>query len=315
MGILWNQDNNLATSVHYKPTYSHSYLLYSSSHPCHVKDSIPYSQFSCRLHRLCSDDSDFNSKCDEMSNFFSERGYPVNILSKSISRVQNVNRESALKPSASNNEQRIPFHPNNLVARKAVLRNFKVLQSDPETAPIFPNLLLVSFKRDWNLRNSLVRSSLPSSLEPRTCNCSLKRWNTCPFCNSKTHIQEPKGSYQVKDHFDCITSNIIYYITCTLCNKLYIGESGRKLGDCFREHLLDVKNKESDLSKPVTRHFSHPDHSHEHMEICGINLHFGNNEKEKTKRHFETRELGSQRNQWTIFIRLISNIYWPIRCY
>ena len=31
--------------------------------------------------------------------------------------------------------------------------------------------------------------------------------------------------------------------TCTLCNKFYIGESGRKLGDRFREHLLDVKNK------------------------------------------------------------------------
>ena len=37
------QDNKLATSVHYKPTDSHSYLLYSSSHPSHFKDSIPYS--------------------------------------------------------------------------------------------------------------------------------------------------------------------------------------------------------------------------------------------------------------------------------
>ena len=43
------QDNDLATSVHYKPTDSHSYLLYSSSHLCHVEDSIPYSQFL----RLC----------------------------------------------------------------------------------------------------------------------------------------------------------------------------------------------------------------------------------------------------------------------
>ena len=37
--------NGLCTSVHYKPTDSHSYLLYSSSHPSHVKNSIPYSQF------------------------------------------------------------------------------------------------------------------------------------------------------------------------------------------------------------------------------------------------------------------------------
>ena len=35
-----------------------------------------------------------------MSNFFSERGCP-DILSKALNRVQNVNRESTLEPSAS----------------------------------------------------------------------------------------------------------------------------------------------------------------------------------------------------------------------
>ena len=87
--------------------------------------------------------------------------------------------------------------------------------------------------------------------------------------------------------------NIIYCITCTLCNKLYIGESGRKLGDRFREHLLDVKNKGSDLSKPVARHFNLPGHSHENMEICGINLHFGNNETRKRKEQRLIFKLGT----------------------
>ena len=70
--------NVLCTSAHYKPTDSHSYLLYSSSHPSHVKDSIPYSQF-LRLRRLCSDDSDFSSKSEEMCQFFEKRGYPVSV--------------------------------------------------------------------------------------------------------------------------------------------------------------------------------------------------------------------------------------------
>ena len=35
--------NGLCTSVHCKPTDSHSYLLYSSSHPSYVKNFIPYS--------------------------------------------------------------------------------------------------------------------------------------------------------------------------------------------------------------------------------------------------------------------------------
>ena len=71
--------NVLCTSVHYKPTDSHSYLLYSSSHPSHVKNSIPYSQF-LRLRRLCSDDSDFSSKSEEMCQFFEKRGYPASVV-------------------------------------------------------------------------------------------------------------------------------------------------------------------------------------------------------------------------------------------
>ena len=61
--------NGLRTSVHYKPTDSHSYLLHSSSHPSHVKNAIPYSQF-LRLRRLCSDDSDFFNKSQEMCQYF-----------------------------------------------------------------------------------------------------------------------------------------------------------------------------------------------------------------------------------------------------
>ena len=50
----------VSTSVHFKPTDSHSYLLHSSSNPSHVKNPIPFSQF-LRLRRLCSDDADFSN--------------------------------------------------------------------------------------------------------------------------------------------------------------------------------------------------------------------------------------------------------------
>ena len=87
------QDNNLATSVHYKPTDLHNYLLYSSSHQSHVKDSISYSQF-IRLRRLCSENSDFNSKCDEISNFFPN----VAILTASCLKHSIVSKTSIENP-------------------------------------------------------------------------------------------------------------------------------------------------------------------------------------------------------------------------
>ena len=79
------------TSVHYKPTDSHSYLLHSSSHSPHVKNSIPYSQF-LRLRRLCSDDTDFSAKADEMRNFFAERNYPNSVVTDALERVHNISR-------------------------------------------------------------------------------------------------------------------------------------------------------------------------------------------------------------------------------
>ena len=64
--------NGLCTSVHYKPTDSDSYLLHSSSHPSHVKNSIPYSQF-LSLRRLCS-------RMTLICQFFQKRGYPVFVV-------------------------------------------------------------------------------------------------------------------------------------------------------------------------------------------------------------------------------------------
>ena len=71
------------------------------------------------------------------------------------------------------------------------------------------------------------------------------------------------------------SSSSIYCITCTLCKKLYIGETGRRLGDRLQEHLCDVEKDDKDASKPVARHFNLPNHSKEHMSICGLSLHQG----------------------------------------
>ena len=83
------------------------------------------------------------------------------------------------------------------------------------------------------------------------------------------------------DRFTCTSANVIYCITCTLCKKIYIGETGRRLGDRFREHLRDVERNDKDASKTVARHFNLPNHSSQHMTICGLSLHQGNTESRK----------------------------------
>ena len=277
-------DDGLSTSVHYKPTDSHNDLLHSSSHPQHVKNAIPFSQF-LRLRRLCSDDTDFNNKCEEMCQFFKKRGYPDSAVTTGKHRAQEIDRETALQTSQNEETDRIPFtltyHPQNLAIKNVILKNFKILSNDPETKHIFSLPPLISFKRDKNLGNFLVRSAFKFNNKPGTFTCKRTRCKTCPFISNTVNISGPNRSVKVTDHFTCISSNVIYCITCTLCKKIYIGETGRRLADRFREYLRDAEQNNTDVSKPVARHFNLPNHSHHNMTICGLYLHHGNTESRK----------------------------------
>ena len=62
------EGNGLSSRVYFKATDSHSCLLYLSSRPLHVKNSIPFSQF-LRLRRLSSDDCDFPTYQRQCASF------------------------------------------------------------------------------------------------------------------------------------------------------------------------------------------------------------------------------------------------------
>ena len=85
----------------------------------------------------------------------------------------------------------------------------------------------------------------------------------------------------ITDRLTCTSANAIYCIKCTLCKKIYIGVTGRRLGDRFREHVRDVERNDKDASKPVERHLNLPNHFTQNMAIRGLSMHQGNTESRK----------------------------------
>ena len=83
--------NSLSTSVHYKPTDSHNYLLHSSSHPQHVKNAIPLSQF-LRLKRLCINVSKNGATQTPLSP-------QANIVPKNSIEIPHYNHHKTKKPT------------------------------------------------------------------------------------------------------------------------------------------------------------------------------------------------------------------------
>ena len=89
-------------------------------------------------------------------------------------RAQQIDRQSALPTSQKENNNRIPFtrtfHPHNHAVKSIILKNFKLLQNDPDTGRIFSQPPLISFKRDKSIGNVLVRSAFQTVISPEFLN-------------------------------------------------------------------------------------------------------------------------------------------------
>ncbi|XP_020602587.1 uncharacterized protein LOC110041621 [Orbicella faveolata] len=167
-------------------------------------------------------------------------------------------------------DQKLP--PTALV-KNIITRNFHLLRDDPDTRDIYqPVRVLCAYRRDTNLGNSLVRSHLndtTTSVEDRgTFPCSRSRCNTCAHTNASPTINTPGGHITINSKYTCTSFSVVYLIKRRTCNKVYIGETGRRLGDRFREHLRSTRQTNVDL--PVGRHFASPEHASTDMLVSVI---------------------------------------------
>ena len=62
------QDGFISTDTYSKPTDSHLYLPYNSSHPDHCKKAIPYG-VALRIRRNCSTNASFVKRCSEYKSY------------------------------------------------------------------------------------------------------------------------------------------------------------------------------------------------------------------------------------------------------
>lgn len=267
--------SKISATLFTKPTDSHSYLHYNSCHPRSCKDSIPYSQL-LRVKRICSDPTDCEVKLKEMCSYFKKRGYPSKVVKAAKNKIDRLDRAELLKESnkEENNDQDdrikfpITYHPVNAKIAGIVKSNFESLKYDEEIGHLFENKPMIVKRRGRNLKDILVRAKLRKEQDIGTKKCGKSRCLTCQFiCEEKTVIG-PKSAFEIRNSFTCESAGIVYCIVCQKCGDLYVGETGRKLKDRFKEHRLDViHNREN---KEVAEHFNGEGHCINDMSILGL---------------------------------------------
>ena len=181
-------------------------VIYYTRHPTQHTSTTPSltrNSLDCDIY--------FSEKAKEMCQSFKTRGHldPV-VIHNSKHRAQSVHPQSAPLSSHNKQEESIPliltFHPYNISVKNIILKNFNLYQHDSTTAESFSQPLLISYKRDTNLTNFLVKSTLKSDHQPGTFKYTGVR---CPTRTTFPELSELLPSPITSREFPSISSSVL----------------------------------------------------------------------------------------------------------
>ena len=219
-----------------------------------------------------------------MTRHFLNRGYPQELLEQALIKARRQDRNTLLTPKVRSSAR--PNPPNlgaqdcekthNLTtmhhpftdnwAKRTVQQQLPILASSAKTLPLAKCNFVYGHRRNPNLRNILVRSTLdyhPEEPPPtrKTIICTTPNCRFCPVIDKSGIIRctTTNRTYSSMVNANCKRNNLIYCITCLTCHKQYIGQTKRMLIERFRKHFWNITSKRNE--DPIGLHFNLPQHN------------------------------------------------------
>ena len=262
--------DKLVTDLYVKSTDTHQYLDYSSCHPSHCKDSIPYSQ-ALRLNRICSEVSSFDKRCNELESWLQKRGYDDRLIRNKILSARKFSRNELLNRKKQAKKKRITlnisYHPAYQGLNRILRKIQVILAFDKEHAKVFKDIPIVGFRRGKSLKDMLVRAKVPPLIRENgnSESCLGKRCRICPFIENSTQFASMDGTiYEIRQpNLNCNSSNIVYLLSCKTCGIQYVGSCTTKFRlrfnnykSCNRKHFDQIVPQQH-----LHNHFDEPGHN------------------------------------------------------
>jgi len=204
-----------------------------------------------------------------ISKEFKNRKYAT--ITSSIIPFQD--RITYLMPTERDNDSRVSFittYDPTIPFRDSLLQDWSRLSSHPELRTIFTNPPRITYKRNTNLSQLLVRAKLdhyvntnlastsvsiqrPSSFPAKNISCRNEQCSTCPQLSHKSYYSsyQTKEYFSIPDIYSCDTTSAIYLLQCTICNKQYVGETHVTIRNRMKHHRNKAKTA---LNRPIYAH-------------------------------------------------------------
>ena len=251
-----DDDDHLIMDIYHKPTDSHNYLNYKSSHPKHTRDNIALS-LAKRIIRIVSDDR--QHRLSELKRNLILRDHPERSINHAFSRVMEPRQHS---PAGDLIVFTSTFDPNVQYNRRVISNIFDDLRSDSCRKAFKDCRVVVGTRQPKALRNYLISSKFSSRPPPRKNVSGLfKCRKSCVYhstglikpCKMFRFGKHNQFSWKYTRFFNCDSKNVIYVLKCSKCWKFYIGET-KDLKVRTRKHKSDVKHLHNSSCKKLALH-------------------------------------------------------------
>ena len=117
----------------------------------------------------------------------------------------------------------------------------EMINNVPNLKSVFPEPPILSYRRNQNLHNLIVRSSInrppPCQTASNSSPCQKSRCKLCRSMSKSNSILNTQSGEQ------CTTTNTIYAVECTQHKLIFVGQSSQKLNIRFNSHRSDVNEK------------------------------------------------------------------------
>ena len=260
--LVIRDGSGISTDLFVKDTDTHQYLDFTSCHTFHTKKGIPYGQ-ALRIRRIVSDDHVFQTRCNDLRGWLSQRGFPDALIEEQIGKATGQDRNALLDTVRQDNKGSrdvlvLSYHP--CLSRRVhdIVRNaHPILQCDLEHRKVFPEIPMVSYRRAKSLQDILVRAKVPKEQAPlengcRGCN-GRSDCKACGLITPDTHFRSnvTGKSFAIRGGpYHCNSANCVYLLECKTCGIQYVGSSGTDEGDNrFRLRANDYRSKHKKYSE------------------------------------------------------------------
>ena len=187
---------------------------------------------------------------NKMAEDYSKRGYPDKVVLPRV-RASNIDRPSLFVPKMPTfKSEKVPliltFNPMNPPIMGSILKRWEIAQTSEKGSLLFKEKPILAHRRCPNLKDKLMHAKLlpitpvfnkdHKRREKSICdhrNCPIpKIFNKRDYFKSTTTNRTYK-----KYHIDnCTTQNLVYMLTCKVCNQQYVGQTKRQ----FKSELGNI---------------------------------------------------------------------------